>query len=329
MADQGITLAIIGATTALGESLVEALPDTGLPIRALHLVDADAAITGRIGYAGHYQAVEALESFAFAGVELVLFACQAALASRYIESACGAGSRVIDLSGASALASGVGLVVAGIHDRHLARLGPGALLACPDPVSLQLVRVLQPLLAAGHEVVRVDCMACRAATLHGKAGSEALAYETVQLLSMRQPERFQHGRQIAFNLLPVAADGAERVVAEAHKMLDKQELELNIRLVDSPVFMANSLQCFIDFAAPTSLEDCRRAWADSPALCWHAGEAPSAVTEAAGQTRVVLGGLASRAGGRPGLSVWSVADSLGGQAANALSVAEILVKSVL
>jgi aspartate-semialdehyde dehydrogenase len=57
---------------------------------------------------------------------------------------------------------------------------------------------------------------------------------------------------------------------------------------------------------------------------------PSAVTEATGNTHIVLGGLEPRDGERPGISIWSVADGLlAGVAGNALAIAGILVKSVL
>lgn len=325
-----ISLAIVGAATAIGESLVEALAESGLSIGAVRFVDADEAITGRIEYDGHYQSVAAIEDFDFSGIDLVVFAGRAELAWQYIDRAREAGCRVIDLTAASRLETEVPLLVAGLFDPAAIDPAVAGLVACPDPVSTQLALLLYPLLSAGHRVTRVDCVACRSVTMQGRAGSEALAYETVQLLNMRQPERLQYGRQIAFNLLPRPADEAAALAVETKKILNNQDIELNIRLLDSPVFQANSLQCFIDFAEPASLDACTQAWSAQPQLLLHEDdEAPSAVTEASGHRQVVLGGLTGRADGRPGMSVWSVMDSLAGQSGNALSVAEILVKSVL
>ncbi|MGD9000996.1 MAG: Asd/ArgC dimerization domain-containing protein [Granulosicoccaceae bacterium] len=330
MTAQGISLAVVGASSAFGGALIGALPMQPLPLSALHLLDPRDTASGRIEFDGHYHVVAAIEDFDFAGTDLAIFATGPELARQHIPRARQAGCLVIDLSGASSLDPGVPLVVAGVNDEMLTGLAPGDLIASPDPLTVQLCHLLKPLSDAGFPPQRVDSMACRAVSMLDKSGSETLAYETVQLLNMRQPERFGLGRQIAFNLLPASADVAERIGAETRKVLDKQEFEINLRVIDSPVFHGNSLQCFIDFAGVCELARCRQFWADSPAIELYEAEAPSAVTEAAGNTHIVLGGLESRDKERPGISVWSVADGLlGGVAGNALAIAGILVKSVL
>ncbi|MGD8743358.1 MAG: Asd/ArgC dimerization domain-containing protein [Granulosicoccaceae bacterium] len=330
MAEEGISLAIAGASSDFGRALTGGLSSLALPLSVLHLLDPRDTASGRIEYDGHYHTVAAIEDFDFAGTDLVICATGPELARQHIPRARQAGSLVIDLSGASSLEPGVPLIVAGVNDDMLAGLGRGDLVASPDPFTVQLCHLLKPLSDAGFGLQRVDSMACRAVSMLGKSGSDTLAYETVQLLNMRQPERFGLGRQIAFNLLPAGMDVAEHIGAETRKVLDKQELEINLRVIDSPVFHGNSLQCFIDFAQACELARCRQVWADSPAIELYEAGPPSAVTEATGNTHIVLGGLEPRDGERPGISIWSVADGLlAGVAGNALAIAGILVKSVL
>jgi aspartate-semialdehyde dehydrogenase len=331
MTEQGVSLAIVGVSSAAGEALLETLPEQSWSLATLHLLDERDVATGRIEIEGHYQAVATIEDFDFAGIDLVIFATKPGLARQYISRAREAGCLVLDLSGASSLDAAVPLVVAGVNDSQLQGLGRGGLLASPNPLTVQFCQLLQPLAEAGFPPQRIDAVACRAVNMHGKSGSEALAYETVQLLNMRQPERFGLGRQIAFNLLPAGAEEAGAVRAEIEKVLDKQDIEINLRVLDGPVFNANSLQCFIDFAQPCEPAQCKQIWANSAVLeIYDEGEAPSAVTEAAGNPGVIVGGLECRAGERPGISVWSVTDGLvTGVAGNAWDVVEILVKSVL
>lgn len=331
MTDQGLSLAIVGVSTAFGEALLEALPEQSWPRAALYLLDERDAAAGRIEVQGHYQPVATIEDFDFAAADLALFATAPEIARQHVPRARQAGCLVVDLSGASSLAADVPLALAGINDALLANLGRGDVVASPDPITVQLCKLLQPLLDAGFPPLRVDAVACRAVSMHGKKGSEALAYETVQLLNMRQPDRFGLGRQIAFNLLPASPDTATVICAEIEKILEKQDIEINLRVVDSPVFNANSLQCFMDFSRSCEIAQCRQIWASSPGLDMFEGEqAPSAVTEAAGSAYIVVGGLEARDGGRPGISVWSVADGLqAGVAGNAWALVDILVKYVL
>lgn len=331
MTGQGISLAIVGVSSAAGEALLETLPEQPWATTNLQLLDAREAATGRIEVQGHYQVVGVVDDFDFAGVDVVVFACAPGLAEQHMARARAAGCFVLDLSGASSLAGDVPLVVAGVNDDLLADLERGTVIAGPDPLAVQLCLLLKPLIDSGLSPHRLDAVACRAVNMHGKSGSEALAYETVQLLNMRQPEHFDLGRQIAFNLLPTGPEVAAAIRQQVKKVLFNQELDVNLRVVDSAVFNANSLQCFVDFDRPCEIAQVHDSWASAAGLeMFTDGQAPSAVTEAAGSLHTVVGGLESLDGERPGISVWSVADGLqAGVANNTWGIVEILVKFVL
>jgi aspartate-semialdehyde dehydrogenase len=337
-------VAVVGASSLIGEALVERLREQKFQTSALHLLD-DARELGRPavrvdGEDGEPREVQIgdIASFDFSSVELAFFCARTAVAASYAEAAA-AHAWVIDGSSAFRGRADVPLVVADVNGGELASRAADSrgLIALPGSASAALSTVLAPLHALAG-LKRVDVATYQAVSGSGRAAMEALAAETVDLLGGRTTKRHSFGKQIAFNVIPqvdaLEADGASleerRLATETRRVLGLPGLALNATAVRVPVFFGHSFAVHASFErdcdVPSASAVLRRSngvaliEADSPTGF------PTPATEALAPDRVYVGRLRVDSTRDRSLNFWVVADNVRKCAAyNAFSTAQILV----
>ncbi len=341
-----LRIAVVGATSLIGEAVIEELDSRGIGYGELHALE-DARDIGRPAAAGDRKLeVHDVAGFDFSRVDLVFFCTRAAVAERHAEAAA-RHAWVIDGSAAFRGRSDVPLVAVDVNAAVLARRPMRGLVALPGSASVALATALAPLhTLAGLESVEV-------ATYHavsggGRGAVEALAAQTVALLSGKKPVRGA-ARQIAFNVIPlVDVQGAEggsleeiRMAAETRRVLGLAELPMNITAVRVPVFFGHGLAVHARFERPVSAVDAAAVLHRSNGIGLMgdsgagrstdpAAQVPTPADLASAPDRVYVGRL------RPGscrdrsLNFWVMADNVRKCAAyNAVSAAQILVNGTL
>jgi len=339
----GPRLAIVGASSLIGEALVELLRERKFAHAELHLLD-DARDLGRPA-AGDDEAAKIgdVEGFDFARVDLAFFCGRAAVAERYAPAAA-AHAWVVDGSSAFRGRDDVPLIVADVNGTLLADgagpLAPGArrgLIALPGSASVALATVLAPLHAlAGLE--RAEVATYQAVSGSGRSAMEGLAAETVDLLGGRTTKRHSFGKQIAFNVIPqvdaLDADGVSleerRLLAETRRVLDLSAVAINATAVRVPVFFGHSLAVHASFVRGVTPAAAAAVLARASGI--EVVEAspprlyPTPATDALLPDRVYVGRLRADPTRDRSLNFWIVADNVRKCAAhNAFSVAQILV----
>ena len=333
-------IAVVGATSLIGEALVELLRSRKFPHTALHLLD-DARDLGRSVPDGDRDLpVHDVAGFDFAQADLVFFCSRAAVAAAYAPVAA-RHAWVIDGSSAHRGRDDVPLVVAEANPAVLAGFAQGGLVALPGSATTALTTVLAPLHAAAG-LTRVDVVSCHAVSGSGRAAMEALAAETVDLLSGRKAKSRAYGRQIAFNVIPEVdtrgADGLSaeerRLMEETRRVLGAPDLAVNATAVRVPVFFGHSLAVHASFARDLSVAEATRLLQGSKGVnCGEpgpSGEFPTPALDAASSPDLVhVGRLRADLTRDRSLNFWVVADNVRKCAAcNAFSVADILVNSL-
>jgi aspartate-semialdehyde dehydrogenase len=304
-------IAVIGATSLVGEALLELLDEREFPVGKLTALACDEAIGQVASFRERNLRVRALDAFDLTDVALVFVLEPLAPAQRArIEAA---GCALVDLSGAPGSAPCVA-----------AQANPQALVGRQVRAPLPAVVALR----------RVTLTACLAVSAHGREGIEELARQTAQLLNARPLEPGLFGRQIAFNLL--AASGAEedghavderRLAGELREVLALPELPVAATCVQAPVFFGDSLAVSLQCAAPVDLEAVERCLDAAPGVeRIEAGDWPTAVGDAVGQESVYVGRLRRGLHDPCQLDLWIVSDNVRkGAALNAVQLAELLL----
>jgi aspartate-semialdehyde dehydrogenase len=333
-----LRIAVVGASSLIGEALIEIIRTRKFPLSTLHSLD-DARDLGRaVGDGERDLPVEDVANFDFSRVDLAFFCARSAVAARYAATAA-AHAWVIDGSSAHRAREDVPLIVADVNPAELASVGRHGLIALPGSATTALATALAPLHAAAG-LTRVEVVTCHAVSGSGRAAMEGLAAETVDLLSGRKAKGRLFGRQIAFNVIPqvdaLGEDGVSaeerRLLHETRRVLKLPQLPINATAIRVPVFFGHSLAVHASFerelsvTAATDLLQRSKGCRVVPA--GPGGDMPTPALEAASPDSVYVGRLRADLTRDKSLNFWVVADNIRKCAAyNAFSVADILVNS--
>jgi len=334
-----LDIAVVGATTLVGETLVELLEQRQFPLGQLRLLDWGEAVGKRIGFKGSHIALQDITGFDFSTVGLALFCGNEEIAAEFVPKAVAASCVVIDHSALYRTEPDIPLVIPEINPQAIAAYSQRGIIASPSAATVQMLLCVHPLHAAA-EIEHISVTVCAAVSESSRAGVEELAGQTANLLNVRPVESQVFPQQIAFNVLPqvgaIEANGytmAEtRLVVESQKILDKPTLKVSPSVLQAPVFFGHGMVLGIETQQPIALEQARNLLTKSSALevLDAATEAPTAVTEAAGNDAIYVGRLRADMSLECGISLWSVMDnSRKGTALNGVQIAEILVKDYL
>jgi aspartate-semialdehyde dehydrogenase len=272
---RGLALAIVGATGAVGRTVLEVLGDLEDPVRAVRAFASPRSAGATVGFRGDDLRVEALREGAFAGCDVALFCAPATVAREWAPRAWGAGCAAVDASAAFRLDPDVPLVVAELNgDAAAAGLAARGIVASPSASAAALALALAPLRdAAG--LRRVVVSTYESASGLGQAGVEELERQARDLLNLREPDpaaRFPY--RLAFNVIPqvgeLAAGGATDeeagLAAETRKVLDDPALAVAVTAVRVPVFFGHSAAVNVATQRPLGAEAARAALSKRPGV---------------------------------------------------------------
>ena len=332
-----LVVAVVGATGAVGRTMIQVLLEKQLPITELRLL-ASARSAGRVVNVGGTDYTVGLATpEAFEGVDIALFSAGGGTSKELAPEAAKRGCTVIDNSSAWRMDPDVPLVVSQVNPDDLE--DHEGIIANPNCSTMQL---LPPLMAlrdsVGIERVVVDTYQSVAGTGH-KAIVEL--EEQVRAHVEGRPKVAEiYPHPIAFNALPhidVFLDNGYtkeewKVVTESRKILHLPDLRISCTAVRVPVFISHSEAVHVETQAPISPAEARALFGgvkgvvvqDDP----QANVYPLA-TEAAGTDEIYVGRVRQDPSieGNRGLAFWVVSDNLRkGAASNAVELAEVLVE---
>jgi len=337
----GYNVAVAGATGAVGREMLQTLAERNFPADRVHALASRGSVGRVVSYGEDREiTVEALESFDFSKVDIVLFSAGGAVAKEYAPKAGAAGAVVIDNSSAFRMDSDVPLVVPEVNgdvlDAFLADKDRRNIIANPNCSTAQMVVALKPLHDA-YRVRRVVVATYQAVSGAGKSAMDELFNQTrgVYVNEPVQPEEFT--KEIAFNAIPhidvFMDDGFTKeewkMAAETRKILDPA-IDVVAHCVRIPVFIGHSEAVFIECEKPleeNAARDLLRQ-ADGVVVIDHrADEGYVTPKECAGEDAVYVSRLRRDPTVDNGLVFWCVSDNLRkGAALNSVQIAEELVK---
>jgi len=333
----GFTVAVVGATGAVGSTMLEVLAESDLPLARVRALASSRSAGSRVSWKGRDLLVEDVAAADLGGIDIALFAGGEVASSEYAPKARAAGAVVIDNSATFRMDPGVPLVVPEVNPHHLqAHQG---LVANPNCSTIQMVVALAPLHAAAG-LKRVAVSTYQSVSGTGREALEELEEQTRAWVEGRAASSPRvYPRPIAFNLLPQIASFGEdgytgeeqKMIQETRKILDLPALPVVATCVRVPVFFAHSEVVYLETERDLPPEEAREILRGAPGLRLvddpARGEYPTPL-DAEHQDLVLVGRVRRDPSVAHGLALWVVADNLRkGAATNAVQIARTLVET--
>lgn len=334
---EGWNIAILGATGAVGEALLETLAERQFPVGEIFALARNESAGEHLRFGGKSVIVKDAAEFDWTQAQLAFFAAGAEASAAYVEDATNAGCLVIDLSGLFALEPDVPLVVPEVNPFVLADYRNRNVIAVADSQTSQLLAALKPLIDDGG-LSRINVTSLISASAHGKKAVDALAGQSAKLLNgIPIDEDDFFGRQLAFNMLPMLPDreGAvsdeRRIVDQVRKIMQDDGLMISASCIQSPVFYGHAQMVTFEAMRPLSAEEARDAFARGEDIVLsEEREFPTQVGDATGSAHLSVGCVRNDYGMPEQVQFWSVADNVRfGGALMAVKIAEKLVQEYL
>ncbi|ENG5546689.1 aspartate-semialdehyde dehydrogenase [Salmonella enterica subsp. enterica] len=334
---EGWNIAILGATGAVGEALLETLAERQFPVGEIYALARHESAGEHLRFGGKSVIVQDAADFDWTQAQLAFFVAGAEASAAWIDDATNAGCLVIDSSGLFALEPDVSLVVPEVNPYVLADYRNRNVIAVADSLTSQLLAALKPLIDQGG-LSRIAVTSMLSASAQGKKAVDALAGQSAKLLNgIPIDEDDFFGRQLAFNMLPLLPDREgsvrqeRRIVDEVRKILQDDGVMISASVVQSPVFYGHAQMVSFEALRPLAAEEAREAFSRGEDIVLsEETDYPTQVGDASGNPQLSIGCVHNDYGMPEQIQFWSVADNVRfGGALMAVKIAEKLVQEYL
>lgn len=328
-------VAVVGATGAVGNEMVETLEQRNFPIEKLRLFASERSEGKTIEFEGSGIPVETLNEDSFKGIEIALFSAGGERSKIWAPIAARSGCVVIDNSSQWRMEPDVPLVVPEVNPHDL-KWHKG-IIANPNCSTIQMVIVLKPLHNAA-KIKRVVVTTFQAVSGTGKKAMDELLQQTTNLLNFKEIECNVYPHQIAFNCLPHIDKFLEngytkeemKMVNETRKIMGDNSINVTATTVRVPVFRSHSESVNIETEKKITANEARAILSTAPGVV--VCDAPEKNVyplpiDVAGKDGTYVGRIREDESISNGLNLWIVADNLRkGAALNAVQIAEKLIE---
>ncbi len=326
-----MNVAVVGATGAVGETILRVLEERDLPIAELGPF-ASRAHDAAVRFRGNALDVRPASAEALREFDVVFFAGGEETSEKFAPALVEGGCVVIDNSATFRMRQGVPLLVPGVNADALRaehRLFPVA-----NCTAIVLCTALRPIRdVAGLRSVRVATY--QAASGAGRPGlDEFLAGERAVVRGEPEPEPRVFASRLARNVVPQvgALDASgwsaeeQKISDETRKMLDLPELLVSATSVRVPVRTAHSEAVFLETQRDAAVDELATALEAAPGIVFHR-EGIVTPRDVEGTDDVHVARLRASFDEGRHFALWCVGDQLRrGAATNAVEILELLLK---
>lgn len=332
---------VVGASSLLGETLLEILEARAFPVDEFAVVDQALLVGESVSYRGETFTVRDIETYDFASCHFAFFCVDRALAEIYVPQAAEAGAVVIDDSDAFRHDLDVPLVIPEVNEMDLAAYETRRIIANPNSCVIIMALALKPINDAVG-LSRVNAVSIQSVSGAGRAAVDELAQQSIGLFNHKPMQSDVFSKQIAFNLLPQigglndagVSEEEAKIMWELTRVLQKSDMGVNVTSIRAPVFYGHSIALHIETERKLSQEEARNLLETAAGIVLYEedemGGYPTPMVEAAANDPVFVGRVREDVSHPRGLNFWAVADNMRkGGALNMTQIAEILIEKYL
>ncbi len=329
------TVAVLGATGAVGREMLKILEERNFPVGKLIPLASARSVGRTVTFRGQEVPVQEARDEAFRGVDLVLGAAENDIARRFAPAIVAAGAVFVDNSSAFRLDPNVPLVVPEVNPEDVKQHhGIIANPNCSTIITITAVNALNSIAP----IRTMTASTYQAVSGAGAGGPIELMDEVEALREGKpvEPRVFTH--QIAYNLIPQI--GSEQYLGytseemkmqnEGRKIMHLPKLRVSCTCVRVPVVRSHSISVSCHFEVPVSVEQARKVIAEAPGcrlvddLAAHSYPMPLDTSD---QDTVFVGRIRPDLTDDNGLCLWCCGDQIRkGAATNAVQIAELVLR---
>ena len=329
------TVAVLGATGAVGQEMMKILEERNFPVGKLIPLASARSAGKTLKFRGEDVVIREAKDDAFEGVDIVLGAAENDIAQKFAPAIVKAGAVFVDNSSAFRLDPNVPLIVPEINpedvkNHHGIISNPN----CSTIITVTAVNALNAL-----SPIRTMTASTYQAVSGAGAGGPIELMNEVQALGhgeTYEPKVFSH--QIAYNLIPqIGGEQFEGYTSEEMKMQNEgrkimhlPELKVSCTCVRVPVIRSHSISVSLHFDKHISVEEARAAIAGAPG-CRLVDDLKNKQypmpLDTSNQDIVFVGRIRPDLTDDNGLCLWCCGDQVRkGAATNAIQIAELLIE---
>lgn len=346
MMTKQLTVAVVGATGAVGTKMMEQLSKRKFPIGKLKLLASKRSAGKELSFNGETYVIEEATPEAFEGVNVALFSAGGSVSLALAKEAAKRGAVVIDNTSAYRMDPEVPLVVPEVNRADIqAHKG---IIANPNCSTIQMMVALEPIRRAyGLENIIVS-------TYQAVSGSGVSAVEELH----EQSVQWEKGKDVEAHILPVKGDKRHfpiarnvlpqidvftdngftyeemKMINETKKIMHAPELAVAATCVRVPVVSGHSESVFIEVAQEgLTVADIQSVLKEAPGVILQDNptnqEYPTPL-EAEGKGETFVGRIRKDLNNDRGFHLWVVSDNLlKGAALNSVQIAEAMLEDGL
>ncbi len=342
--NDGFHVAVVGATGAVGQKIIEMLELRKFPMKQLSLLASKRSAGKKTFYNGEAITIKEATPEAFEGVDIALFSAGGSISKQLAHEAVKRGAVVVDNTSAFRMDEKVPLVVPEVNERDIQQ--HNGIIANPNCSTIQMVAALEPIRKA-YGLSRVIV-----STYQSVSGSGAQAVEELK----QQAKDYLDGKEMEANILPVKGDKNHypiafnalpqidlfqengytfeemKMINETKKIMHMPELEVAATCVRLPFFRAHAESIYIEVEKDNvTADEVKALFHDAPGIVLQddpANQTYPTPLEAEGKLDVFVGRIRKDLDHDKGFHLWVVSDNLlKGAAWNTVQIAERLVEN--
>lgn len=341
-----LTVAVVGATGAVGTKMMEQLSARKFPVGKLKLLASKRSAGKELSFNGETYVIEEATPEAFEGVDVALFSAGGSVSKALAQAAADRGAVVIDNTSAFRMDPNVPLVVPEVNRADIKE--HNGIIANPNCSTIQMMVALEPIRQAfGLNNLIVS-------TYQAVSGSGVSAIEELHEQSLKWDE----GKNVEANILPVKGDKRHfpiarnvlpqidvftengftyeemKMINETKKIMHAPDLPVAATCVRVPVVAGHSESVFIEVDQEgVTVEDIRNVLKDAPGVILQddpANQEYPTPLEAEGKGETFVGRIRKDLHNPQGFHLWVVSDNLlKGAALNSVQIAEAMLEDGL
>lgn len=330
-------VAIVGASGAVGQELLQVLEERNFPIDELLLFGSSRSAGRKYTFRGKEITVKLLQhNDDFKDVDIAFTSAGAGTSKEFAETITKYGTVMIDNSSAFRMDDEVPLVVPEVNPQDALKR-PRGIIANPNCTTILLVVALKAIEQLSHiKIARVSTY--QAASGAGAAAMDELYHQYQQVLAGEKPTVEKFAYQLAFNLIPQIDVFTENgYTKEEMKMYNEtrkimhSDIRVSSTCVRVPALRAHSESVWLETERPLSIEEVREAFSKAEGLVLQDNPAEKDYPMPlflSGKDPVYVGRIRKDLADENGLTFWIVGDQIKkGAALNAIQIAEYLYQN--
>ena len=339
----GFHVAVLGATGAVGQQMLETLEKKNFPIAKLTLLSSARSAGKTIEFKGEEYIVQEATPDSFKGVDIALFSAGGSVSQALAAHAVEHGAIVVDNTSAFRMDNNVPLVVPEVNEADLQK--HQGVIANPNCSTIQMVVALEPI-RKKYGLNKVIVSTYQAVSGSGAAAVEELNEQTKAIIneepfepSILPVKGDKKHYQIAFNAIPQIDKFTDngftfeemKMINETKKIMHLPELQVAATCVRLPVATGHSESIYFEVNDEgVSVQELKALLENAPGVVLQDdpdNQIYPMPANCVGKSDVFVGRIRKDLDHSRGFHMWVVSDNLlKGAAWNSVQIAESLIK---